>query len=268
MNSIKIRPLLLSIFSLSLVISGCTLPPANIGSNSTPAPSRGLTFETIKNSEHQLFVAVLNTAENQLEVVQNMDENNPLNIQEIHELNKSVLSFNGGFFSEDFKPSGLLISQGKELAPLVKADLLDGIFTIDENNKPKLYKYEEFKKAYPKLKLNFAIQNGPVLIDNQGKPAISNKSIKKANRTALGISKDGQLVVIIDRESILDTNKSPTLYQFADLIMNSAELKDLGIHSVLNLDGGPSTGLAYDDQYYSELDKVQNVIIIKPLHSA
>jgi len=245
------------LLATTLLLSSCSLAPDSQNNN-------GLNFQELKINHASVYLAEIETAKLQLQIIQNTDTHNAQNIQEIHQQNKSVFSFNGGFFSEDFHPTGLLISEGKELAPLVKADLLDGIFTIDQNNQPKLYSYSEFKTKRPSLQLQFAIQNGPTLIDDQGNLAISNKSIKKANRTALGITKDQQLVVIIDRETILDIDKSLTLYQFADLIKNSTELKDLGIHSVLNLDGGPSTGLIINDQYFPELDDIQNIIITKP----
>lgn len=252
------------LLAVLLFLTGCSFSP------NTAQTDNGLNFQKMEIGQDKIYLTKIDPAKLQLQIIQNTDQINARNLQEIHQQNKSLVTFNGSFFSENFQPTGLLISQGQELAPLVKADLLDAIFTIDRNNQPKLYTYEDFKKIRniiegdPSLQLQFAIQNGPTLIDDQGNLAVTNKSIKKANRTAIGITKDRQLVVIIDRETILDTDKSPTLYQFADLIKNSAELKDLGIHSVLNLDGGPSTGLVVNDQYFPELDKIQNIIITKP----
>jgi uncharacterized protein YigE (DUF2233 family) len=244
--------------TLLLFLAGCSFNPGNIQTDN------GLSFQKLEIGQDKIYLAQIDPSKLQLEIVQNFDQNKAGNLQEIHRQNQSLLTFNGSFFSENFQPTGLLISRGKELSPLVKADLLDAVFTVDQNNQPKLYPYAEFKQVRPSLHLQFAIQNGPTLIDDQGNLAVTNKSIKKANRTAIGITKDGQLVVIIDRETILDSDKSPTLYQFADLIKNSNELKEFGIHSVLNLDGGPSTGLIIDDQYFPELDKIQNAIITKP----
>lgn len=246
------------LLATSLFLTSCSLDTYST------KPDHGLNFQKLEIGQNKIYLTSIDPTKLQLQIIQNTDQNNALNLEEIHQQHQSLFTFNGSFFSEDFQPTGLLISQGKELAPLVKADLLDGIFTIDQNNQPKLYPYEQFKKLRPSLNLQFAIQNGPTLIDDQGNLAVTNKSIKKANRTALGITKDRELVVIIDRETILDTDKSPTLYQFADLIKNSAELKELGIHSVLNLDGGPSTGLIVNDQYFPELDSIQNIIITKP----
>lgn len=247
--------------SISLIfnLSGCSYPTIT-----KKTINSDLNLQQLEVNKQKIYFSIINPEKFQLEIVQNTEYTHTKNLQKIHQDYDSLLTFNGSFFSEKFTPTGLLISTGQELAPLIKADLLDGILTIDQNNQPKLYNYDEFKKVRSKLHLQFAIQNGPTLINTQGQIIISNKSIKKANRTAIGLTKDNQLVVIIDRQTILDQDKSPTLYEFADLIKNSPELKNLGIHSVLNLDGGPSTGLVIHDQYIPELDKIQNIIIIKP----
>ncbi len=250
---------LLKLAAIFLLFTGCSLNPISTSTNT------GLDFKQMGIGYNSIYLARLDTTKLQLQIVQNRDPDRTQNLEEIHKSNKSLFTFNGSFFSEKFTPTGLLISGQQELAPLVKADLLDGIFTIDSQHKPKLYIYPEFKKLSTTLQPEFAIQSGPTLIDSQGNLAVTDKSTKKANRTAIGIDKDGQVVVIIDRESILDIDKSLTLYQFADLIRNSPELKPLGIHSLLNLDGGPSTGFVIGDQYFPEFDKIQNIIITTPL---
>jgi len=249
----------LTLIASTVLLSACDQPTIN-----QPPLNAGLTFQQLEIGQDKIYLTQIDPTKLNLQIVQNTDKEQALNLQQIHQQNHSVFSFNGGFFSEKFEPTGLLISQGQELSPLIKADLIDGVFTINQNNQPKLYQYHQYKKLQSELKLQFAIQNGPILIDDQGNIAIDNKIVKKANRTAIGITKDNQVVVIIDRQTILDTDKSPTLYQFADLIKNSSELKQLGIHSVLNLDGGPSTSLSINDQYFPELEKIQNIIITKP----
>ena len=247
------------LISFALIFNGCNKP-----NTFTVLNGKQIDLQKATINRQKIYFAQIDLEKFQLEIIENKDYQKAQNLQEIHQLNNSLFTFNGSFFSEKFTPTGLLISNGKELYPLVKADLLDGIFTIDQNNQPKLYHYPDYKKQNTQLKLQFAIQNGPILIDEKGEIAIGNKSNKRANRTAIGLTKDNQLVVIINKQPILANDSAPTLYEFANLIKTSSEFKNLQIHSVLNLDGGPSTGVVNGDQYLPELDKIQNIIIIKP----
>jgi len=199
------------------------------------------------------------------EVYQNYEQESAKTIQEIHEQTNSLLSFNGGFFTEEFTPTGLLISNGHELRQISYADLLDGVLTIDKNGNTNFFSHQDLQ-SNPQItpqKYHFAIQNGPVLINQYSQIEITRDTGKKASRTAIGIDKDGNIVLIILKQSLLNTDNTISLYKFAHLLQEISPIKDLGLHSVLNLDGGPSTGLIIDDKYYPEMEKVQNVVLVK-----
>lgn len=198
-------------------------------------------------------------------IYENFEPENAKTIREIHEQTNSILTFNGGFFTEDFKPTGLLISNSQILRDKSYADLLDGILTIEKNGNTGFFSHQDLKSD-PQItpqKYDFAIQNGPVLINQYGQIEITKDTGKKASRTAIGIDKEGNIILIILKQSLLNTDNTVSLYIFAHLLKEIAPIKDLGLHSVLNLDGGPSTGLFIDDKYYPEMEKVQNVILVK-----
>lgn len=266
------------LFSLVILLSGCDNSSIK---HIKPLPSTSTNIIQDQWTEHQgikakhwesdnqnYYALIFDPAKFDLQIVENpSDEKNRKSLEDIHREQNAVVSLNGSFYSEEFQPTGLLISQNKTLFPLIKADLLNGIFAISQDHQPKLLTYDQYKKTSPKL--NFAIQNGPILIDDQGKIAIEERSTKTANRTAIGLTKDSQIILIFCRNSILNQSDAPTLYQFANTILNSPELKDLKIHSLLNLDGGPSTSFALANEVYPEqFEKVENIIIVKPRNDA
>lgn len=193
-------------------------------------------------------------------VIQNSDQATAKTIKEIHEETGSFLTFNGGFFTEEFKPTGLLISEGKKLRKTSPAGLLNGILAIDDTGNARLFKNTA---SLNENKYVFAIQNGPVLLDEKGNIGISEDTGKTASRTAVGLDDKGNVILIILKQSLLNADNQMTLYRFAHLLKESPEFAKLDLRATLNLDGGPSTGMMIDDLYFPEMEKVQNVVIVK-----
>ena len=249
------------------MLSGCTLEaPVEIPDQ----PTDHLIFEQIsssnqENSSKKFLLARINPAKYRLEVIENQPEPHSKSIQEIHQENNSLLSFNGTYYTEDFQPTGLLVSNGNPLYPLVKGELINGVFTIDQNSQPQLYTYQEFQDAQSELipQLDFAIQSGPILIDENGEIIVSEENKVEAGRTILGLDKENQIVVVELRQTLLDSKNKLPLYQLAEILKTDPAFTDMGLHSVINLDGGRSSGLAFQDQYFPEYEQVQNIIITK-----
>lgn len=137
----------------------------------------------------------------------------------------ALLAINGGFFDNDYRPLGLRISQYRQINPLKRISWW-GIFYI-QNNRPSIKSVKYFK---PSRQINFAIQSGPrLIIDNQIpslKPGI-------AERSALGITKDNQIIVLATENHALSTSELAEIMKEAPLSCTDA----------LNLDGGKSTQL-------------------------
>ena len=85
------------------------------------------------------------------------------------------------------------MSEGKGLHKLSKSDLLNGVFSVSKLQEPKLTAAENYVESDDE----FALQNGPILIDDNGKVALNSDTEKLAARTALGVDKDGNVVVIV-----------------------------------------------------------------------
>ena len=111
---------------------------------------------------------------------------------------------------------------------------------------------------------SFAMQNGPILLDEKRNIPVSADLGKPAAITAIGLDKNGHIIVIIMTQSVFNNDNTLSLYDFANVLKDNSLFAELNLHSVLNLDRGPSTGLMFADQYYSEINRVQNVIVVKP----
>jgi len=253
----------LYIVAASLILAGCiagTLTDnAPLLKTDSAAPS--LREMTIAGKNLQLIR--FDPTHLQLGSIENDSQQNAKSIQTIHQENNSLLSFNGSFFSTTFAPLGLLVSSGKLLAPLSKSDLMDTIFTVNTKGIPQIYSYEQFREEESLLlpDLDFAIQSGPLLLDQRGKNVADPKNKIEAGRTAIGLDKDNNVVILMMRQTLLDRDNALTLYDFAELASTDEQISALGLHSLVNLDGGNSSGLAIDKRYFPELEKVQHVII-------
>ena len=212
-----------------------------------------------ENDQKEILLVSIDPKLFRFKIYINKEESRAKSIEEIQQEQHSLLTFNGSFFDEKFKALGLLISEKKILQKPLVSKLLNGIFGINENDEPVLINTTDLKAPIP---FYFAVQNGPILIDNEGTIKIETDTGKTASRTAIGLDKDGHIIVITMQQSILNSSNALSLYQFAHLLKESPLLAGLELHSMLNLDGGPSTGIMVGGQYFPEINDVQNVITV------
>lgn len=250
----------------SVILAGCLAGTLEDTRPTTSIAEQRPSIEKINIEGKNYFIGKIDSTYNQLRIAENTPPPNSKSIKQIHEDTGSVMSFNGSFFSTEFEPLGLLISEGKLIFPAHKSQLMNGVFLITNKGQPKTINYSDFLEEQEILlpEIDFAIQSGPILINQKGQVIADKENNKKAGRTAIGLSKTNEIIVIILRQSLLDRDNSLTLFDFANTLSESKELNELGLHSVVNLDGGNSSGIATNDEYYPELEKVQNIVITIP----
>jgi len=120
-----------------------------------------------------------------------------------------------------------------------------GVLVVDEAG-VHLFERSAIEKAdYRGARL--AIQAGPRLIEKGERPGIRSDDKKPGNRTVIGADARGRLAlaVVVGPSSALS---GPTLYELMDLLgkkgLGRSAHPELRFAFALNLDGGPSTGLA------------------------
>lgn len=181
-------------------------------------------------------------------------KNNTDTIEELVQSHHAIAGVNGGFFSPEFKPLGLRINEGKEHSPLKNISWW-GVFFI-KDKQAYIVTQNNFQ---PDANIKFAVQSGPRLIIN-GK--IPNLKPGAANRTALGITKSGRII-------LLATENLPlTTLQLAQIMQSPTAEGGLNCLNAINLDGGSSTQL-YAKINHFILDvpgyaSITDAVLIKP----
>jgi len=278
-NMKKITLIILTGIITTLVVitlSGCgsdnhvkTLETVNTDENKIGEPhwtsvTDGLAYSSLlvpvsTSQNRELFIARINPRLFRFSIYLNKDATKAKSISDIHKEQHSLLTFNGSFFDTDFKPIGLIIKNGEKLSKLSPSELSNGIFAINSKGEPALL---DAKNPGDLTRFDFALQNGPVLLDPEGDIKITVDTQKSASRTALGIDNTGNVILIVIKQTLLNSNNAMSLYQFAHLLKESPSLAALNLHSVLNLDGGPSTGVIIGKQYFPEINNVENVVTV------
>lgn len=166
---------------------------------------------------------------------------------------RAMAAVNGGYFQESFEPLGLVITEGRELKPLVRAKLLSGLLVVTKGS-AQLQRIAEFHQT---PKVSEAVQAGPFLIDH-GKVVPGLNSSRAAERTVLLADKRGVAALLICSHV--------TLAQMAEILASPTLFPELSIDRALNLDGGSSTSLwvnaAPDPFSRSEWKRVRNAVLL------
>jgi uncharacterized protein YigE (DUF2233 family) len=138
---------------------------------------------------------------------------------------KALISVNGGFFDQSFKPLGLRVSNKKIETPLKQISWW-GVFYV-KNNRPYISNAKHF---FPDNQIDFAIQSGPRLLIKGRIPSLKPGI---ADRSALGITSDGKVIILVS------TNAAMTTDELAHLL----KAPPLHCTDAINLDGGSSSQL-------------------------
>lgn len=146
-------------------------------------------------------------------------------VSQFAEYSNALLSINGGFFDHQFNPLGLRVTHKKMENPLKQISWW-GIFFI-KNNNAHISSLRHFQ--YDK-DIDFAIQSGPRLLINRKIPSLKPGI---AERTALGITADGKVILLVTTNAAMTTNKLAHLLRSPPLSCMDA----------INLDGGSSSQL-------------------------
>ena len=139
-----------------------------------------------------------------------------------------IAGVNGGYFDPEDKPVGLLIADGRLVAPLRKARLLSGVVSV-LNGRVRIQRSTEFSL---KTKPMAARQCGPFLVDG-GRPIVGLNDTRAARRSFA-------ITGGTDRAAI-GYSSHVTLAQLAGILATAGLASGLTIDRALNLDGGSSS---------------------------
>jgi uncharacterized protein YigE (DUF2233 family) len=167
---------------------------------------------------------------------------------------KAVGGVNGGYFHKDYRPVGLMISDGKTIHGFEKAKLLSGLVGVRQDGLVSILRSGEYDSG--KSQLLQALQCGPMLVENdQLVPGLNDERI--ARRTIVGKGTRGETALIYI--------SSVTLADAARILALPAILDTWKPRTAINLDGGSSSGLwAENGISLAEIVRVRNFLAIVP----
>ena len=145
-----------------------------------------------------------------------------------------VAGTNGGYFTEEFDPLGLLVSDGRVIHPMLpRSRLLTGTLVVADHHISLRRNGAEGSAAGKHVRQ--AIQCGPFLVEDR-RPVPGLNGVRAARRTAVFTDGGGRWGLVVC---------SPvTLEEFGVILADPALLPGgLKISRALNLDGGGSTAL-------------------------
>ncbi len=155
-------------------------------------------------------------------------------------------AMNAGIFEGNFLPTGLHVSEGKQVTPINSKDFVkqwegqftdnfflkpNGVFCILSSGTAAILETEAYRQSNFSSPVHLATQSGPLLVEN-GKihPVLTENSTSIRYRNGVGITTDGMIVFAC---SLLEGDKGESnLYQFAELFRNT-----LKCSNALYLDG-------------------------------
>lgn len=143
------------------------------------------------------------------------------------------LAVNGGFFDPEGKALGLAMADGAMLSRL-SITASGGVLTSD-GERAQLWETEKFKLPEG---TKFAIQCRPRLVVD-GAPNVKRDDGQRSERTALCVRDEGKTVEVLTVKAESGEVSGPSLFALGRFLARR------GCNGALNLDGGPSTGLAF-----------------------
>lgn len=150
-------------------------------------------------------------------------------VRELGERSKAMIAINGGFFSPENMPLGLRIQNGRVRSAL-KGTSWWGVFALSAN-RARIVAQRDYQPTHTHT---MAVQAGPRLVVGGTIPSLKGGL---AERSGLGITRTGRVVIAATEYAAMTTN------EFAELFRTPEAAGGLGCPNALNLDGGRSTQL-------------------------
>jgi hypothetical protein len=135
---------------------------------------------------------------------------------------------NGAYFGPDYSPIGLLIVDGKTIAPLKRARLLSGVLA-GSPGKIQIVRASEFSHS---KRISAAVQCGPMVVE-RSQPVRGLNDSRAARRTFAAVGSGDRAALGFCSDVTLDDLAK---------ILAARPASDFKIQRALNLDGGSSSG--------------------------
>lgn len=156
-----------------------------------------------------------------------------------------LISINAGFFEPDRRPSGALRSGGVVFgAPGVRGG--SGVLVI-EARRARLLNREALDAPNALGERALVLQCGPRLVETDGRAGVYRDDGRRFARTVACLRDEGRTLDLIATWQADAPLRGPGLRDLAQRLARADATAPRGCEAALNLDGGPSTGIAARD---------------------
>lgn len=191
-----------------------------------------------------------------VQVVDRAAKENASSLAKTLQSTAAIAGCNGGYFTPEFQPLGLVVSQGKRAGVFERSSLLGGVFLV-RKGKPMLLWRDEFTEVSGITDL---VQAGPRLV-NGGKSVTGLEALRRRPRTILLTDNNGHWAI--------GSTGWVSLREISDILATPGIITEFSVERALNLDGGSSCGLWWKDatgREHSEHESatVRNFLVIVP----
>jgi exopolysaccharide biosynthesis protein len=156
---------------------------------------------------------------------------------------------NASYYTEDNKPIGLFISNGKILSKWQKNSLLDGVLSINDLNTPRITRTE------PEDHLVNAVQAGPILKENNMYEKLNITSDKDSRRIFAAVTGDNSLY-FLTAYNPNSQYSGPYLADMPNILKLFEDKTKITFADAINLDGGAASTYFNGDINLSEVSPV------------
>jgi uncharacterized protein YigE (DUF2233 family) len=206
-----------------------TITSAQIESTAGRVQHRHAVLTNLETSAHAVIdLALFSTKSCTLRVID--QANAPRrDLAYVMQRENCLAGVNGGYFDSDYAPIGLLIVDGKTIAPLRRARLITGVL-IASSRGVQIMRTHEFSRQ---PESNSAVQCGPFLVD-LGRRVRGLEETRESRRTFAAVAKSDRAALGFCSEI--------SLARLAEILGSIQLADDFKISRALNLDGGSSSG--------------------------
>ena len=163
---------------------------------------------------------------------------------------------NGGYYTKEFQPLGLFISDEKVLSRTLTNPLVNGFVAKSKNGTQTVSAV-----APDPAKILWALQSGPMLVEDGQKRLLSINNDEYARRIIAATTNQG-LLVFIALFSEDNPYQGPLLAHVPSILMKLEERQNFTFVNAVNLDGGSASTFFSQDLFLQELTPIGSFLCI------
>lgn len=187
-------------------------------------------LSVVLDAERSTSVVIVRLDVQQIRLRVRYDPTQPLALRGWFLQHPALVMVNGGFFTEDYRTTALLISNGTAHGESYVG--FGGMLAADSEGGIQIQALRE-QPYDPGQVFTEAVQSFPMLVFPGGRVAELTEDGQQARRTVAALDNEGRLLLMVAPSSRF------SLRELADWLVGS----NLGIDRALNLDGGSSSGM-------------------------